>query len=403
MNTTLKNNYIKALTKNKIFTRLSQVTTMLPPPNTYTNRKNHTFDVVDTAKELQNSIISKYKIKGVYNLEESCYAHDIGHCCFAHETEVIVNDFISKELHVLPNEAGFSHSINGALVFAIAANPNKKKSDLSKLNLFNNSKNDMKMIIDSTIKHSFKKECLGSIYFEFVDEQFKKIANFSLFKRKKKDDKPLYKTGYYVRVADDIASKNSDFLDLQKLYYRNPLYLRNANKRYILRNYYIKELDKAFLPYNKEPNIEEIYEDLALTKAQKSFLKVSYGFDYKKAYTMNCQLVVKEVLDYVALNPWVLKKTWNQRFKYIKDIYADEYFKVFKKKVKLQKTDLDNVRTNFLLNPNDPTNQYRSIYYKYICAVAFEISNFTDVAFKDFAKSIQNNLSPNAIISLAKI
>jgi len=95
--------------------------------------------------------------------------------------------------------------------------------------------------------------------------------------------------------------------------------------------------------------------------------------------------------------------SWNQRFKYIKDIYADEYFKVFKKKVKLQKTDLDNVRTNFLLNPNDPTNQYRSIYYKYICAVAFEISNFTDVAFKDFAKSIQNNLSPNAIISLAKI
>ena len=404
MNTILRNNYIKALTTNKIFKRLSKVTTMLPPCNKYTNRKKHTLDVVETAQEIEKQIILPFGIKNLDNFIESCYAHDLGHCCYAHETEVVVNDFIAEELHVNKNEVGFSHAINGALVFAIATKPNKKQTNFSKLSLFNkNNVADTKCIVDSIIKHSFKKENLGSIYFEFVNDEFLKIAQYSLFTRTFADDYPLYIDGYYVRVADDIASKNSDILDLKKLYFGSGLPVKKTStNRYKMRDRFIYELKNAFSPYQKENNIEKIYESLPLFQAEKSFLKCTYNFKYKSFCTSCCQILIKEVLKLVCENPFLLKKSMvDRRLSYIKEIFIYYYSKELKKnsshyKPKFNLKTIRYVRNKYLSSISNIPNMYSITYSKYVCAIAYEISNFTDKDLLDFADSIRSGLSNNA-------
>lgn len=384
MNKTDEALFFTNLKNLKIYKRLKKVTTMLPPPTVYTNRQQHTLDVVNVSNKVEDEIIKLFEKKRVYNLKESCLVHDLGHCCFAHEAEELINDFIASKLCVNKKEVCFSHAVNGALVLAIAAKPKVKRTAFAKMDLYKHHSKDMKMIADSIIKHSFEDYYLGSIYLNYINEEYQHITGKSLLKHTLKDAAPLYNTGYYVIAIDDIASKNSDSVDLMNLYYNSCIYKHSSPYYYRLSDKYINDLKTAITPIYNSFNVKDVFESLDLYQKQKSLLKVTYGFDYKKEFTTKIQAVLREILELVANNPRILKKHFSQKFAYIRRKFIEDINGVGLQK-QLNDHNLNIVRSMFYANPYDKTNPYYRIYHRYICTIAYQISNFTDVDLVDFA------------------
>lgn len=396
MNKTEQAKFINNLKRIKAFTRLKKVTTMLPPPRLYTNRYQHTEDVYDVASKLSNTIIPLYENRKMYNFEEACYVHDIGHCCFAHEAEQTINSFIAKQLCVTEEEVCFSHAINGALVFAIAAKPKRKVSAFSKMNLYDNHPKDMPMIVDSIIKHSFKDYYVNSIYLNYINEEYKKITKQSLLKNTKDDEKPLYKTGYYVRVADDIASKNSDTIDLMNHYYGLTISkVSHPNRYWNLADKYIQLLDDFIEPVKNKFCIEEVYENLDFLQKQKALLKTTYKFKYKKEITTKMQQVLLEILNILADNPRILRKYFSRKFAYIERNFNED-IKCLPLNKGLNNFNLRTVKNSFYADPYNKANPYYRVYHRFICSLVYQISNFTDKDLVDFAYNMQNNLSASS-------
>lgn len=396
--------FINAFKSNRIFTRLKKVTTMLSPAKKYTNRLTHTEDVVKIAQEMNLKIVNQlYFPYEILDFEEACYLHDIGHCCFAHETEKVINEFISEKLEVSEEDVCFSHAMNGAVVFAIACKPSRKKTALSKLNLYDKNspfEEDMEVIIDSVIKHSWKEKYSKGIYFGFVNKQYRHYTGKSLVSQYDIDvgkyDKPLYKTGYYVRVADDIATKNSDIMDLLEHYYGISL-RKTAKSGGIASNYYIiadKYVDMiaadAIRKDKRYFDIEGSLKENELHNAQGSLLKQTYQFDYKGNITEKCQLLVKEILNLVYDDPAVLKHGYSSGYKYIKDLFVKSYGYRIEK--------LNTAKDDYYRNSGKKNKQFNG-FSNYVCSIAYQISNFTDVDLIEFALNLQkdNKLSEEAI------
>lgn len=89
MNINDENKLIFAIKTHHMFTRLEKVTTMLPPPSRFTNRYINTFDVIKVANIINEKVVKEYRLIKPINIKVSCLAHDLGHCCFAHETEEV--------------------------------------------------------------------------------------------------------------------------------------------------------------------------------------------------------------------------------------------------------------------------------------------------------------------------
>lgn len=396
MNKIKQKRFLNALKKNAIYKRLNKVTTMLPPPRIFTNRRKHTEDVVSVSELIKKDIIERYHIKRIYNFPESCYVHDLGHCCFAHETEEIMNDFIAEKLCICKRDVCFSHAVNGALVFALTAKPHRYKSELSKLNLFDCKKRDkdVDMIVDSMVKHSFKEYFLGSVYLNYIDREYRLATGISFLKRiKKKDEKPLYSVGHYVRVADDIASKNSDILNLIKLYYGKNISKKNTTyfdlaKKYI--SNLSNEVDKTYIKFN----IEDLYDELELYKKQKAFLNVTYGFDYKKQFTAKSQQLVRNILEIVCNYPKIIDDCgFSRKYKFIRDSFEKDDKRERKERDILR--DLNKIRIEFYNKPYDKFTLAFKLYYRYICSIVYQVSNFTEIDLIKFAnhKSCFSKLS----------
>lgn len=390
MNSKKKEIFVNALTKHQIFKRLNKVTTMLPPPGKFTNRLQHTEDVVDVAGFIKENIIDRYKIKRIYNFAESCYVHDIGHCCFAHESEEVINDFIAEQLCVTKDEVCFSHAVNGALVLACAAKPNRIYTDLSKLELFKkNEKNiDVQMIVDSMIKHSFKDYYNKGIYFKYIDDEYFYKTNKHIFIFKEKDKKPLFPVGYYVRVADDIASKNSDVLDLSHLYYGNIISKRATvtidDQYYVVAKKYIKQLDSEASTTYKNFKIEDTFNNLDLYKKQKELLKLTYKFDYKKQFTTRVQGILKEILNMVCEDPIILRECgFSRKYAGLRRVFLRSVKRIDIKQ-EMNNYTISLVKKRFYDDPYNLTSEYYVVYHRYICAIAYQISNLTDLDFIKF-------------------
>lgn len=381
-----ENALILAIKAHPMFARLAKVTTMLPPPRLYTNRYVHTFDVVKVANIIRNKIINEYNLEKPINLKVSCILHDLGHCCFAHETEEVVNEFLGKKLSLPVSKISFSHAINGALVLAIASDPKRFPSDFSDFKLFDNPNydEDARIIVDSIIKHSFNPTFLDGIYFKFVDSQFNYFTGKSLKIADKDNSKPVYNTGYYVRVADDVATKNSDILDLFEHYHGRKISRKNTSY-YLLCKKYVDELSKkALVIKNGLLTIEDLLKDNILYKSEKNLLKQTYSFEYKCSITEEIQRAVANALDVISDKPWLLKKCgFDQCYSYIKQVFEAYSSKTTTIK-ELNETNLNRVKTGYYTNPYDELNPYVKIYRQYLCCVAYELTNFTDKDFIDF-------------------
>lgn len=120
--------FTDSIRDHKLYKRLKDVSTMLPPPSVFKNRLDHTEDVVKVAKKIKesfdkNGILTEFPDY----LEESCLIHDIGHCSFSHECEVAFNEFACKKLGITKKEFSFKHSVNGALSWRLQLTRLKRK------------------------------------------------------------------------------------------------------------------------------------------------------------------------------------------------------------------------------------------------------------------------------------
>lgn len=397
MNARDQQSFIDNLIRLKVFTRLSKVTTMLPPPHIYTNRFTHTLDVARIGDILTNSIIRNYEKKKIYNLKESCYVHDLGHCCFAHEAEQVINNFIATKLCVDEKKVCFSHAVNGALVLALAAKPKRKRTAFAQMDLYKTHVKDMKTIVDSMIKHSFKDYYLGSIYLDYINEEYKNITKRSLLKYKPEDKEPLYKTGFYVMVADDIASKNSDAMDLIQHYHNVAVSRMPPTTFWELSDKYIKDLDNAIRPIRNKFNVRDVYEGLDLFIKEKALLKVTYNFDYKKQITLQLQQVLLEVLNLLCDDPRILRTHFSQKFSYVEKKFIADIRNLNIPK-QLNTYTLGVVKSYFYANPYDEGSAYYRVYHRFICTLVYQVSNFTDKDFVDFAYKIRDRLTKSSAL-----
>ena len=398
--------FIYRIRNLKLFKRLKNVTTMLPPPGKYTDRLTHTNDVLRIGKQIDRMCVSKMKMKHIRNLGPACIIHDIGHCCFAHEAEVVLNDFIASKLCIPKEKVCFSHAVNGALVLAIASRNTKCPTDFSNANYFRNSKYDMdmKIIIDSMIKHSFKDEFVNSVYFRFVESQYNYETGKTLLRKTRNNKNPIYETGYYVRVADDIASKNSDVMDLMSHYYKTSISRKNRKGLfYIISDGYITQIYKEIKKTkNQIFNIEKIFTSLPTYIAQKNMLNVSYNFSYKRELTKEAQTLISDVAEAIFNRPSILRMCGQSH----RHAYIAEIFEAYSKKLGFNKFNDFNafeLAKKYLLNIYNIQNNYKKAFCQYVCAIAFEISNFTDKGIVDFARKINKNRKLSTKIRIGKL
>lgn len=382
-----ENKLIFAIKTHPMFTRLEKVTTMLPPPSRFTNRYTHTFDVIKVANIINAKVVNKYNLIKPINLKVSCLAHDLGHCCFAHETEEVVNKFLSFKLCLPISKICFSHAVNGALVLAISSKPKKFSSDFSNFNLFSNSAytSDATIIVDSVIKHAFNESYLDSVYFKFIESQYNHYTGRSLIKAGADNSIPLFQTGYYVRVSDNIATKNSDILDLFELYHKRKI-SRRSGTYYTLCDKYVNDIASRALEIKCGIcSIEDVLKNNPLLKAEANLLKQTYSLKYKQSITNEVQKAVINALEVISEKPWLLKSCgFNQRYSYIQKVFKAYASKNTSIK-ELNKVNLDRVKKEYYSNPYDDSNPFVLIYRQYICAVTYELTNFTDKDFISFA------------------
>lgn len=401
MNRNDENKLILAIKTHPMFTRLAKVTTMLPPPRLFTNRYIHTFDVIKVANIINAKVVNKYKLIKPINLKVSCLAHDLGHCCFAHETEEVVNKFLSFKLCLPISKICFSHAVNGALVLAISSKPNNFSSNFSNFKLFSNSAyiSDAAIIVDSVIKHAFNESYLDGVYFKFIESQYKHYTGRSLIKAGVNNSIPLFQTGYYVRVSDNIATKNSDILDLFELYHSRKI-SRRSGTYYTLCHKYVNDIALHSRDIKSGIcTIEDVLKGDALLKAEANLLKQTYSFQYKQSITNEVQKTVENALEVISEKPWLLKSCgFNQRYSYIQKVFKAYASKITNIK-ELNKANLDRVKKEYYSNPHDDSNPYVLIYRQYICAVTYELTNFTDKDFISFAMILASKTQDMAPIS----
>ena len=385
--------FIKNVKCNNAFKRLKKVTTMLPPPATFTNRYTHTEDVIKIATDIENMLAFGFGLNPIRNFLPACVVHDIGHCCFAHETEVVLNKFIASKLRILEDEVCFSHAVNGALILGIMSNPSKYQTNFSKKKYFSEKKykDDIKIIVDSMIKHSFKSNFLNSEYFSFIESQYNYETGKTLLRKTRNNRKPLYETGYYVRVADDIASKNSDVMDLIKLYFNIKLTRRSSNY-YKIANGYIAQIYKDIKSGKTTNfNIEDVLVNNPNYIAQKNMLKQSYNFPYKKQLTKEAQNLVSSVVEAVYLEPLLFKYCGkNNKLAHLRSVF-EAYTSGFPSIRQFSQSNAKLLERYYLINVVSKNNIYKKAYSRYICAIAYQISNFDDVELIEFALLINRH------------
>lgn len=166
---------------NKFFSKLNEKTQMIRKLNkcdTFTDRHEHTKEVVETCRE----IIYTKNINNIVNedlLFCSAVLHDIGHTPFGHAGEEEINElFLTHDkIHYSESKPGmFKHNINSIRL-------------MSELYIFK-TLNDY-VVMDSILKHS---------------SVFPKEYNYYVF-----SDTNILKMNYVFR---DIGLDNSSFLDL---------------------------------------------------------------------------------------------------------------------------------------------------------------------------------------------
>lgn len=378
------------LLNDKVFTRLKKVTTMLSPSDKYTNRYTHSIDVKKTAVEINR------KIYNVLDIDEtliaSCLAHDLGHPCFAHEGEVVFNEFLSKKLTISKEKTGFSHALNSGLFLLLTL----KKPLFQSMNLKNKYKDDLKILFDSVIKHSFPKDAGNSIYFNFVNIQYKNFFGYSL----NNTPNPIDRIGYLVRVADDISSKNSDLYDLT-LHYFNKSY--NDFKPRIsgfspLSNLYINLLTNEYI---KKPSnfLDELLKSLPFYIAEKDFLVKSYSFDYKATITKHSRYIIETVLEYFYNNPWEMHLINSASFSYIKSrlirlSQKKNYTRIYDKND--WKVTFSQIKRNFIINPTN--KEHYEKFQLFICSLVYQVSTLTDNQLLSICDTINKNNANTIII-----
>lgn len=366
----LPTSFIKCLKKDKVYTRLQNVCTMLYPSNVYTNRLIHTEQVAKCASKIANKFELKLDL-----LTESCYCHDLGHCAFAHEGEMQLSKCIAKRLKIKENKISFKHSINGALVLAFSLKSGRN-TELSNLRLLNGYKNQYKdailIIVDSIVKHSINSLALNGAYFKFINEQFLKLTGFSL------DNKvnPISDTGYIVRVADDIASKCSDLADLYKLL--TGAQVSNKFNRY-------QDMLVSFL-YDSSKEAKNFttkwvcdnYDQLEIVNIEKSFLKLSYGFNYKKRITKLVEHLYRSLFDICCEDVNALNRIIGIKgYHFVKQIFNDGLGKLG---YTFSNNSLKEIK-DFYKKRRNRTKKFRTHYSNFLCSVAFELSTLTDKKF----------------------
>lgn len=371
-------NDLQLLKETSLFTRLKDVSTMLSPPSIYTNRLKHIEQVCETAKVMESSF--PFNLPDL--LYECCLFHDLGHCCFAHEGEDAFSDFISKHLFIDKEKAGFSHAINGVLMLikALKAKDNRKLKSL----LYTDSEK-LRIIFDSIAKHSINDNVVNGVYFSFVNNLLRRESGDVLSIVPSVE--PQYDVGNYVRVADDISTKDSDVIDLFHHYYKeeyNKLLESDYDigNRFFIRDLYIKKLSSIAKCYYDSKklslfNVDREMKKLSSYQSEKELLKISYGFSYKKHITHLSQLLISELLDLISNDVYLLENTsYKKLLNFIVSETKKSALVNIKQKGFLPKTFnieflYKNINTIGKLN-------YRQVLSDFLCSIVYEFSSLTD-------------------------
>lgn len=388
----------KEIVSEGAFKRLEDISTMLFPSTRFYNRMSHTYDVCEVAKMLSSVFKKHFKLPYLY---ESCLVHDIGHCCFSHEGEEIFSEFVSNTLNISKYEFSFSHAVNGALIVYYALKTSKN-TELKNILLYDTKK--LNTILNNAAKHSFSYHVANGIYFNFVNEILARSTRFRL--KISKDVNRVNKTCYFLRVADDISSKRTDIVDLIKLYFHKngfPLKIFSKDKylKNIISDYYI---EKLFLTYNSlyitssaKFNIESELYKLDVYQFEKSFLKMSYKFPYKLSVTENAKVLLRELLERIFNDPYLLKKIpgYGKMFYFIIKNFRDSS-KKYLGKVYIPK--LYNIKKFLNDYKNDGSTCHKFVLINYVCSIVYEFSNLTDKLLITLAEKIDliTSLSINA-------
>lgn len=412
--------FTDSIRDHKLYKRLKDVSTMLPPPGVFKNRLDHTEDVVKVAKKIKESFDKNgILIEFPDYLEESCLIHDIGHCSFSHECEVAFNEFACKKLGITKKEFSFKHSVNGALVLASAAYPSKKKKDpknepLQRLNVFKNyDKINIDRVVEGMIKHSINDDVINGLYYDFVKRLYKEKTNGHNLpvSNEEKDNNAIV---YYVRVADDIATKNSDLIDLFHLYHNDEYMLlfgtEHTCKNDSIQDFYIKKITHLISSPN-HGNIEQTMKSISEYRLEKEFLELTYCYEPKHSITSNLNTLIIELLELVCKKP-VLFRTkkssasiiysfkdkgnipinYSRSIKFIRNVCK-------RNGISLNEEGMGELEEKYRKRPSKD-NPYFKVFSDYICSLVYEMSSFTDIGLLDFARRVGDKLSEKGLSSL---
>lgn len=263
------------------------------------------------------------------------------------------------------------------------------------------------------IKHSINDDVINGLYYDFVKRLYKEKTNGHNLpvSNKEKDNNAIV---YYVRVADDIATKNSDLIDLFHLYHNDEYMLlfgtEHACKNDSIQDFYIKKITHLISSPN-HGNIEQTMKSISEYRLEKEFLELTYSYEPKQSITSNLNTLIIELLELVYKKP-VLFRTkkssasiiysfkdkgnipidYSRSIKFIRNVCK-------RNGISLNEEGMGEIEEKYRKRPSKD-NPYFKVFSDYICSLVYEMSSFTDISLLDFARRVSDKLSKKGLSSL---